>query len=36
MTEEDLDSIFDYGHYVKYVDDIFGRLGLGSLLVTNR
>ena len=36
MTEDELDAIFDYGYYVKYVDDVFGRLDLGSLLVTNR
>ena len=36
MTEEELDAIFDYGYYVKYVDDIFGRLDLESLLVTNQ
>jgi len=28
LSEADLDGIFDYGYYLKYVDDVFQRLGL--------
>ena len=28
LSEEDLDQIFDYNYYVRYVDDIYRRLGL--------
>ena len=28
LTEEELDSIFDYGYYTRFIDDIFKRAGL--------
>ena len=28
LSEEDMDQIFDYSYYVRYVDDIYQRLGL--------
>lgn len=28
LPTAELESLFDYGYYVRYVDDIFGRLGL--------
>ncbi|MDD3677606.1 MAG: type II secretion system protein GspK, partial [Dehalococcoidales bacterium] len=28
MTSEELESIFDYKYYLRYVDEIFKRLGL--------
>lgn len=28
MPAAELEALFDYGYYVRYVDDIFGRLGL--------
>jgi adenylosuccinate lyase len=28
LSDEELTSLFDYGYYLKYVDDIFERLGL--------
>jgi adenylosuccinate lyase len=28
LSSKDLDGIFDYGYYLKYVDDVFHRLGL--------
>lgn len=29
LTARDLDELFDYGYFVRYVDDAFARLGLG-------
>ncbi len=31
MSAAELDAVFDYGYYVKYVDDVFHRLGLQGL-----
>ena len=28
LTEDELESLFDYNYYLKYVDSIFERLGL--------
>ena len=28
LSEEDLDTLFDYGYYLRYVDDVFQRIGL--------
>jgi adenylosuccinate lyase len=28
MSSEELDTLFDYGYYLRYIDDIFQRLGL--------
>jgi adenylosuccinate lyase len=28
LSQEELDGLFDYGYYVRYVDDIFERAGL--------
>jgi adenylosuccinate lyase len=28
ISNKDLEALFDYGYYVRYVDDIFIRLGL--------
>ena len=28
LTGGDLDDIFDYGYYVRFVDDVFERIGL--------
>jgi adenylosuccinate lyase len=28
MTEEELEKLFDYQYYLRYIDDIFRRLGL--------
>ncbi|MFO7773694.1 MAG: adenylosuccinate lyase [Dehalococcoidia bacterium] len=33
LSKEELDSLFDYGYYLKYVDEVFGRLGLTELKV---
>jgi adenylosuccinate lyase len=30
LSESELDSLFDYSYYLKYVDDIFERLGLAE------
>jgi len=30
LTEEELKALFDYQYYLRYVDDIFQRLGLTS------
>ena len=29
LSAEALDELFDYGYYVRYVDEVFGRVGLG-------
>ena len=29
LTPAELDSLFDYGYYLRHVDEIFERLGLG-------
>lgn len=34
LNVEDLDQIFDYSYYTRYVDDIFGRLGLETARVS--
>jgi adenylosuccinate lyase len=28
LSQADLDNIFDYGYYVRFVDDVFARAGL--------
>ncbi len=28
LDSEELDKIFDYGYYVRFVDDVFERVGL--------
>lgn len=28
LTPEELDGIFEYGHYLRYIDDIYARFGL--------
>jgi adenylosuccinate lyase len=29
LSRSELDGIFDYGHFLRHVDAIFARLGLG-------
>ena len=31
LSKEELNSLFDYGYYLKYVDEVFERLGLSKL-----
>ena len=31
LSREELESLFDYGYYLKYVDDVFQRLGLNEI-----
>ena len=31
LNKDELDSLFDYGYYLKYVDELFQRLGLTEL-----
>jgi len=31
LSEEELNSLFDYGYYLKHVDDVFERLGLSEI-----
>ena len=35
LSESELDGLFDYGYYTRYVDDTFRRLGLLPALVDN-
>jgi adenylosuccinate lyase len=31
LSKEELKSLFDYSYYIKYVDEVFQRLGLGEI-----